>query len=73
MKYKAIFKENSNSKPIVLGLYSDKNHAIDVCLDKVHNDYCLDSRESRRQSLENFGFCICGCGPREISIEEVNE
>lgn len=70
MKYKSIFK-TSNQKEVVIGVFKDRNKAIKACVDYKEVGYCLDTREERIKSLEMRNFCVCGCGPDELLIEEV--
>lgn len=70
MRFKAIYKENSQEECIV-GTYDTKETAIEALLNKGRHNYCLDSREERYDALEMRGFCMCGCGPSSMRIEEV--
>lgn len=70
MKFKAIYKKDSNNETVV-GIYDEKSKAIKSLLDKGDGNYCLDSREERKEALEMRGFCMCGCGPSSMRIEEV--
>ena len=72
MKFKAMYKY-SNEKDVVIGVFDERDKAIDACLNYRSGDYCLDDRESRKHCLELRDFCILGCGPGELSIEEVDE
>lgn len=70
MKFKAIYKKDSNNETVV-GIYDEKCKAIKSLLDKGDGNYCLDNREERQEALEMRGFCMCGCGPSSMRIEEV--
>lgn len=72
MKYRAIFRGECDE--IVLGDFNDRNDAINEALtsDKISRNYCLDDKQMRKKCLEDRGFCICGCGPDMLVIEEIN-
>lgn len=70
MRYKSIFR-TPGSEDYVIGTYNDRDKAIKACVDYQDGDYCLDSKEDRIKCLEMRNFCICGCGPKELAIEEV--
>jgi hypothetical protein len=70
MKYKAIYKSDSHHIETI-GVFKTKDEAIKALLRKGDGNYCLDSREERQESLELRNFCMCGCGPSSMSIEEV--
>ena len=70
MKYKAIFKSPGNSD-FIIGTYKTRDEAVNACVDYRDHDYCLDSRAERLKCFEFRDYCICGCGPNELSVEEV--
>ena len=70
MKFKAIYKKDSQNE-IVVGLFDTKKSAIHALLEKGDGNYCLDTREERKDALEMRGFCMCGCGPSSMRIDEV--
>ncbi len=70
MKFKAIYKrDDSHSETI--GTYSDIEKAIQALLKKGEGNYCLDCREEREEGLRMRHFCMCGCGPASMEIEEI--
>lgn len=69
MKYKAIFERNQERE--VLGTFNNKKTAIDKLIERGEDDYCLDKKEIRIAALEERGFCLCGCGPSLLMIEEI--
>lgn len=70
MKFKAMYKY-PNETDVTIGVFEVRDKAIEACLDYRRGDYCLDDRESRKKCLELRNYCILGCGPGELSIEEV--
>lgn len=72
MKFKAIYRKDS-SRSEVVGVFNTKEKAIEQLLKKGEGNYCLDSREERQESLEMRNFCMCGCGPSSMLIEEEND
>jgi hypothetical protein len=70
VKFKAIYNE-SNSKSEVVGVYNDIEKAIQALLKRGEMSYCLDGQDEREESLRMRGFCMCGCGPASMEIEEV--
>lgn len=73
MKYKAIFKKNNGDSEIVVGTFDKRKEAVNKLLDTAQRnvDYCLDSREIRHDALMERDWYVCGCGPAELIIEEV--
>ena len=71
MKFKAIYKESSNSRDEILGEFNEKKEAINALIKRGDNNYCLDNREDRIEALEMRNFCMCGCGPSSMCIEEI--
>lgn len=71
MKFKAIYKRDSSHSEVV-GTFKNKEGAIEALLRKGEGNYCLDNREERKESLEMRNFCMCGCGPASMSIEEID-
>ena len=71
MKYKALFKKRDGNV-VVIKVCDNREDAINACLD-YNDNYCLDSRQERYESLKIRDFYVCGCGPDELSIEEVVE
>jgi hypothetical protein len=87
MKYKAIY-ENENSSRIGNVAFDAREGAIESKIDNAtfdtreeaieylinkSGDYSMDTKEDRRTALEERGFCICGCGPNRMMIEEIDE
>lgn len=72
MVYKAIYKRDSERSEVV-GTFKTKERAIEKLLEKGEGNYCLDNREERKEALEMRNFCMCGCGPASMYIEECNE
>lgn len=72
-KFKSYFIKQPNAPKEYLGIFEEKKDAIDACINKASNDYCLDTEQDRRMALQTRNFCICGCGPRQIGIEEIEE
>lgn len=71
MRYKSLYKY-PNEEDVVIGIYKTREEAIEKCIAYKHDgSYCLDNREERIQCLEMRNYCILGCGPGELSIEEV--
>lgn len=71
MKYKSLYKY-PNEKDVTIGIYETREEAIKKCVEYKHDgSYCLDSKEDRIRCLELRNYCILGCGPGELSIEEV--
>lgn len=70
-KYKAIFK--GEEKHHVIGTFDTREKAVKACIDYKDSDYCLDDRNDRIKCFERRDFCICGCGPNELSIQIVEE
>ena len=71
MEYKAIYNRDSTHSETI-GVYKDIEKAIAALLKKGENNYCLDDREEREESLRMRHFCMCGCGPSSMEIEEVD-
>lgn len=71
MKFKAIYKRDSSHSEVV-GTFKNKEGAIEALLRKGEGNYCLDNRDERKESLEMRNFCMCGCGPASMSIEEID-
>ena len=71
MRFKAIYKTDSQNETVV-GIYDKKEMAIMALLNKGEHNYCLDSREERYDALVMRGFCMCGCGPSSMKIEEID-
>jgi hypothetical protein len=72
MVYKAIYKRDSSHSEVI-GTFKTKNNAIEALLKKGDGNYCLDNREERKESLEMRNFCMCGCGPASMTIEEIGD
>ena len=72
IKFKAIYKKDSSHSEVV-GTFKSKDGAIEALLRRGEGNYCLDNREERKESLEMRNFCMCGCGPASMVIEEENE
>ena len=70
MKFKAIYKRDSNHSETI-GIYKDVERAIQELLKKGEGNYCLDDRQEREDSLRMRHFCMCGCGPASMEIEEI--
>jgi hypothetical protein len=70
MVYKAIYKRDSSNSEVI-GTFKTKSYAIEALLKKGEGNYCLDNREERKESLEMRNFCMCGCGPASMTIEEI--
>lgn len=73
MKYKAIFKRNNGDEDVVVGTFKERNEAVEELLNVAQQrvDYCLDTREIRHEALTERDWYVCGCGPAELIIEEV--
>jgi hypothetical protein len=69
-KYRAIYIL-SEGKEKKLGEFSDKEAAISTLIKEGSGNYCLDSREEREDALRLRNFCMCGCGPYAMKIEEI--
>lgn len=72
MVYKAIYKRDFSHSEVI-GTFKTKSNAIDALLKKGEGNYCLDNREERKESLEMRNFCMCGCGPASMTIEEIGD
>lgn len=70
MKYKSLFK-NRSGEATVIGVYDTMKQAIEACVDYRHGYYSLDTKEERRNGLEQRGWCIIGYSSDELSVEEV--
>ena len=70
MKFNAWYKY-PNEKDVLIKTCSTREEAIKACVEYRSGDYCFDNREERIKCLELRNFCILGCGPGELSIEEV--
>ena len=70
MKYKAIYFHEGKDKD--LGTFKTHEDAINVLIKAGDNNYCLDSRDERIEALRLRNFCMCGCGPNSMKIEEIN-
>lgn len=70
MKFKAVYSRPGASD-YVIGVFNTRDEAVRACVDYKDGSYCLDSREERLKCFEHRNYCICGCGPDELSIEEV--
>ena len=71
MKFRAIYKESSSVQDEVLGEFKDKKSAINALIRRGDGNYCLDNKEDRIEALEMRNFCMCGCGPASMCIEEI--
>lgn len=74
VKFKAIYKESLEDNGTPIGEFDKRDTAVNALVDYAHRhvSYCLDSREDRLQALQLRNFCMCGCGPSELLIEEIN-
>ena len=73
MSYKAIIKKEINSNGECLGTFEKREKAVDELIrygDK-NISYCLDCKEDRINALQLRNWYVCGCGPYEMIIEEV--
>lgn len=71
MKFKSIFKRPNESDKLI-GVFDTREEAINACVDYDESrHYCLDNKEDRIECLRLRNYCICGCGPDELAIEEV--
>ncbi len=72
MKYKAIYKRDLKSEE-TLGVFDSRDDAVDTLIrfGDANISYCLDTIEDRRAAFEYRNFCMCGCGPSELLIEEI--
>mgnify|MGYP003413342218 CR=1 FL=1 len=70
MKYKAIYISDENNKK-TLGTFDDRKDAVDKLINEASKNYCLDDERERRNTMEYQDYCILGCGPSMIMIEEV--
>lgn len=73
-KYKAIVQVNScESDNRELGKFKTRDEAVKALLSYGHENvsYCLDSYAERENALKHRDFCLCGCGPTSLVIEEV--
>lgn len=71
MRYKSLYKY-PNEADVTIGIYETREEAIRRCVEyKNDSSYCLDNKEDRIKCLELRNYCILGCGPGELSIEEV--
>lgn len=73
MSYKAFIKKEIDSDKECLGTFKTRDLAVDALIRYGDRNisYCLDSKEDRINALELRNWYICGCGPCEMSIEEV--
>ena len=70
MRFKSMYLY-PNESDVTIGVYNTKEEAVKACVEYRRGDYCLDNKEERMESLMLRNFCICGCGPAELLIEEV--
>lgn len=72
MKFKGIYKKDSSHEEVVV-ISDDRNHVVQELVKRVDGNYCLDTKEDRLNALSIRNFCMLGCGPGELIIEEVGE
>lgn len=74
MKYVGTVVIDSTHTVELPGKFKTKDQVIDALIkySDDHISYCLDTREDRIQALKNRNFCICGCGPSKLIINEIN-
>lgn len=56
-----------------VGAYPTRQEAVEEAISFCGREYgyCLDSDSDRRETLTRQDFCILGCGPRKVRIDEV--
>lgn len=73
MKWKSMYKYPGKAD-VTIGVYKTREEAVEKCVAFKHDSsYCLDDKASRTKCLQLRNFCIIGCGPGELSIEEVED
>lgn len=65
------FYHHDDGRKEKIGDYSNREDAVKACVNYNSHDTCLDSKQDRKEGLENRDFYIIGCGPRQLSIEEI--
>lgn len=70
MEFKGIYKSDGHHEEVVI-VSKDRNAVVEALLRKADGNYCLDSMEERRNALSVRNFCMLGCGPGELLIEEI--
>lgn len=73
MEFKTFFKRDNHNEPTFVGRQNDRKKAVMELVNYAEKqiDYCLDSKEDRINSLMTRNWYVCGCGPSELIIEEV--
>ena len=69
MRYKAIKTRDNKDKTV--GIFENRDDAVNALIDEVRGSYCLDGDEERRSTLEMQNYYVIGCGPDMLIIEEV--
>ena len=69
-KYKAIYVIDEKKRENV-GVFDERQEAVDALMVKSRSNYCLEQEIERRSTLDLQDYCICGCGPSMLIIEEV--
>lgn len=70
MNYKGIYKRDGGREEVVL-ISSNRDEVVKALVNRVDGNYCLDTKEDRLNALAVRNFCMLGCGPSELVIEEV--
>ena len=70
MKFKGIYKKDSSHEEVVI-ISEDRNAVVQELVKRVDGNYCLDTKEDRLNALAIRNFCMLGCGPSELIIEEI--
>ena len=73
-KFTPICKFNNEEKK-VLKTHNTREAAVEELINYADKNvsYCLDTKEERMEALESRNWYVCGCGPAELFIEEVEE
>lgn len=70
MKFKGIYKKDSSHEEVVI-ISEDRNTVVQELVKRVDGNYCLDTKEDRLNALAIRNFCMLGCGPSELIIDEI--
>ena len=73
MKYQAIVKKDVDGNGEILGEFKKRELAVEALINygDKHISYTLDNKNERISGLEMRNWYVCGCGPYQLLIEEI--